>query len=140
MKHMIFLASLVSFSSFASYDEDCARRYIEASESLVSIAQEFNEGQIGKFEYALAVEATDAEVLGLRMYCMNEDAAAEKCVNDTKSAYKKIRAKMIVSSVLKGNTDKVSVGVIDLRRLLPGAARGLFGSIFSDKENICTLD
>jgi hypothetical protein len=146
MKFMtLILAATFSLSAFASdldpnYNENCARRYIRASQDLVSLASAFNEGDLGKFEYVARVTSIDSTVLALRAYCVNETSDAQICVDKTKESYKKIRSKMEVREVLKGNVSQINVSILDLGRLLKGSISGFFRSLNNGNKNICKLD
>jgi hypothetical protein len=146
MKFMtLILAATFSFGAFASgldrnYNENCARRYIRASQDLVSLASAFNQGDLGKVEYAARVTSIDSTVLALRTYCVNENSEAQSCVDKTKENYKKIRSKMEVREVVKGNVSQVNVSILDLRRLLKGSISGFFRSLNNGNKNICKLD
>lgn len=144
---LLTLILAVSFSFAASaesldpnYDSNCAKRYIRASQDLVVIGEAFNRGDIGKMEFAARVTGVDTTVLALRSYCMNENSEAQACVNQTKESYKKIRAKMDVREVVKGNNTNVDVSILDLRRLIKGAVGGWFRGLRNGNENVCTLD
>lgn len=141
----LFLAATFSFGALASdldpnYNENCAKRYIRASQDLVVIAEAYNRGEIGKAEYAGRVASTDTTVLALRTYCLNENSEAQACVDQTKISYTKIRAKMDVREVLKGNLSRVDVSLLDLRRLVKGSVGGLLRGLRNGNKNICSLD
>jgi hypothetical protein len=141
----LFLAATCSFGALASdldpnYNENCAKRYIRASQDLVVIAEAYNRGDIGKAEYAGRVTSVDTTVLALRTYCLNENSEAQACVDQTKISYTKIRDKMDVREVVKGNLSRVDVSLLDLRRLVKGSVGGLFRGLRNGNRNICTLD
>jgi nucleotidyltransferase/DNA polymerase involved in DNA repair len=141
----LMLAATFSIGAFASdfdpnYDENCAKRYIRASQDLIVIAQAYNDGQIGKVEYAARVAGVDSTVLAMRAYCMNENSEAQLCVNQTKNAFNDIREKIDAREILKGQKDKVQVSILDLRRLLKGSVRGFLRGLRNGNDNICTLD
>lgn len=142
-KFIVILSALISFSALAdsNYQRKCARKYIVAAKGLVSIAQDFNNAEIGKAEYAAAVNATDAGIGVTRLICANENLQAAKCSNKTKAAYQKIRSQMMVGQVIKGNLNQVEVGYTDLIRLLRGAIGGFFESVLSGQDsNLCTIN
>jgi hypothetical protein len=141
----LFLAASFSFSALSStidpnYNENCAKRYIRASQDLAVIAEAFNNGDIGKAEYAGRVAGVDSTVLALRTYCINENSEAQACVSQTKEAFTIMREKMDVREVLKGNISRVPVSVLDLRRLIKGSVRGFIRGLRNGNDNICTLD
>jgi hypothetical protein len=140
----LILAATFSFGAFAqldpNYNENCAKRYIRAAQDLVVIGEAFNDGRLGKAEYGARVAGVDSTVMALRAYCINENSDAQACVDKTKIGYTKIREKMDVREVVKGNLSNVSVSILDLRHLVKGSVGGFLRSLRNGNDNICRLD
>jgi len=138
---ILLLSSLTTLADIVN-QETCAKRYIEGSTSLVSIAQAYNDGEIDEIEYSARVTGVDALIAGLRLYCViDENRAAQECVDDTKPTYTKIRKKMYVREVIKGNLSGVEVSELDLAPLFKGAVKGFFKKLIrGEAENICNLN
>ena len=142
---LLILAATFSFSALASdldpnYNQNCAKRYIRASQDLVVIADAYNNSNIGKMEYAARVASVDTTVLALRSYCLNENSDAHTCVEKTKIGFTKIRDKMDVREILQGRASRVDVSQLDLLKLIKGSVGGFLRSLRTGNDNICTLD
>ena len=136
---LVSLFTLSTLAAEANYDEMCARRYIDASVSLVDIAKQFNNGQIGSAEYAAKVSYVDSSTTALRAYCINENSDAIDCVDKTKPVFKNIRGKMMVTRVVLKKVSKIKVSELDLAPLARGAVGGFLRSIRTGNGNVCAL-
>lgn len=138
---LVLMLSINSYAELIS-QRDCARRYIEGSADLVAIAMDYNEGLINAGEYAAQVTAVESAILGMRAVCgFKENRQAQECVDETKPVYKKIRNKMYVREVVKGNVTKVEVSEIDLIPLTKGTVKGFIKKLTrGDDENLCRLN
>lgn len=135
------LTLTASLSVFAEYNKDCARRYIKASKELVRIANDYNNAEIRPVEYATQVAAVKAGINVHRVLCFNENRSAQECVRNTKPVYQKIKNKMYVTEVLKGNLNTVEVSELDLLALSKASIKGFFKKIFrGDEKNICRVN
>jgi hypothetical protein len=141
----VIIVATFSFSALASdldpnYQENCSKRYIRASQDLVVIAEAYNDGNIGKAEYAARVAAVDSTVLALRAYCLNEAKDAQLCVSQSKPGYTKIRNKMYVRDVLQNRISSVNVSRLDLLKLVKASVGGFFRGLRIGNKNACSLD
>lgn len=140
-KIMITVITLTSLTAMADYDKTCARRYIKASKALVQTAKDYNNAEIGGGKYAAEVMATVAEINATRVFCASENRPAQECVKNTKPVYQKIRSKMYVNEVLKGNVNSIEVSDLDLIALAKASVKGFFKKVLrGEDENICRVN
>lgn len=91
-------------------NDTCIKVYRENTNRLQEITETFNNGRMGRVDYASEVGAISTIVSTHRLGCMIvEDPANRSCVDRYKSIYQALRDRISLSAVLAGNQREIAI-------------------------------
>lgn len=118
---LTFSLSSQAYADGPFSDQNCVNVYRDNTLFLEQVTRQFNEGQIGRFDFASKVSAISTVVSTNRLGCLIfESHDVERCVDRYKTLYKSLRQRIKVPSVLRGNQTEVSIPTL-LKTRVEGA-------------------
>lgn len=111
---LFFTLSLQLQAGEEEFNSQCRSAYNDAYEQLRTAVYHFEIDAIDNYEMAAEVAAIGLGVGSFRAICsLVEDPGNQKCVEQYKNRYKKLRKKISIGSLITNNQKKVKWNIVE---------------------------
>lgn len=122
---LILLAGLVVVSSVhaSDFDDACKDRYRTAALNVISLADQFNDGEITNVQFLGQYAAVKANIVSLRVACAMEPDEIKNCVQSYKNKYLNLISRFSSVEIARGEQtsirglrlSEVGISLVDLK-------------------------